>query len=148
MKIGIDYIGVGVGAVICSDGKILLQKRSQVVRNERGKWIIPGGVIEFGETLHQSLKREVKEEIGLEIEIIEPLAIKDHIILEDKQHWVTTSFICRIKKGIPKNLEPEKCEEIRWVTLSEAKKLDLASITAHDIKSLEKKFPKGFPKNL
>ena len=64
MKPGIDYIGVGVGAVIINkEGKIFLAKRGKRVRNESGLWDFPGGGVEYGETLIKSLIREI-DEIG------------------------------------------------------------------------------------
>ena len=50
MRKGIDYIGVGVGAAIFNkEGKFLLTLRGREAKNERGKWEIPGGSVEFGE---------------------------------------------------------------------------------------------------
>ena len=62
MKKGIDYIGVGVGAVIeDKEGRVFLAKRGSEARNERGKWEFPGGALEFGERLEEALVREVME---------------------------------------------------------------------------------------
>lgn len=144
MKKGIDYIGVGVGAVIFNEkGEIFITKRGKKAKNEIGKWEIPGGGVEFGETLQNALKREIKEENDIQIEIIELLGVYDHIIPDEKQHWVSPTFICRLVKGIPKILEPEKCDEIGLFTLEEAQKLDLSLITKYDIGLLIKKFPNG-----
>lgn len=146
MKEGVDYIGVGVGAAIINNkGKLLIILRGKGSKNEIEKWEIPGGSVKFGETLEQALKREIKEELGIEIELIELLGICDHIIPKENQHWVSPTFICKIKKGIPKILEPNKCEEIKWLTIKEAKKIPLSIITKHDLKELEKKYPKGLP---
>ncbi|HSX09141.1 MAG TPA: NUDIX domain-containing protein [Candidatus Saccharimonadales bacterium] len=142
MKKGVDYIGVGVGAAIIDDtGKILITKRGKKAKNERGKWEIPGGGVEFNETFETALKREIKEELDVEIEILELLGIYDHIIPEERQHWVAPTYICKLVKGIPKILEPEKCDEIGWFTLEEAEKLSLSLITKHDIELLRKRFP-------
>ncbi len=66
MKKGIDYIGVGIGAVIVdTDGKMLLSKRGPKAKNERGKWEFPGGGVEFGDTMEETIKREMKEELGI-----------------------------------------------------------------------------------
>lgn len=146
MRKGIDYIGVGVGAAIINrEGKLFITLRGKKAKNERGKWEIPGGSVEFGETLKETLKREVQEEYGFKIEIVELLDVCDHIIPEEKQHWVSPTFICRIKSGTPKILEPEKCEAIEWFTLEEASKLPLSIVTEHDIKILKKRFPHGLP---
>lgn len=148
MKEGVDYIGVGVGAIIVKSGKILIQKRSQKVRNDRGKWEIPGGGIELGETQEEALKREVMEEVGIEVEPVELLSVYDNIIPADKQHWIAPTYLCKILKGDPQIMEPEKSDDLKWFSLEEAKKLDLAAITRNDIRFLELRFPKGLPENL
>ncbi len=145
-KRGIDYIGVGVGAAIISkDKKLFITKRGQKAKNERGKWEIPGGGVEFGETFEEAVIREIWEENGFKIEVLELLGICDHIIPEENQHWVSPTYICKIKSGKPKIIEPEKCEEIGWFTLAEAEKLDLSIVTRFDIEILKKKYPKGLP---
>lgn len=121
---GIDYIGVGIGAVIKDgDGKMLLAKRGKKAKNERGKWEFPGGTVEFGDTMAQTIIREIQEELGVEIELGERLPAIDHIIPEEGQHWVTSGFIAHIKKGMPKIMEPEKCDEIGWFSLEELEKM-------------------------
>lgn len=147
MKRGIDYIGVGVGAAIFNDeGRLFITKRGKKAKNESGTWEIPGGSVEFGETFEEAIKREIKEELGIEIEILELLGICDHIIPQEKQHWVSPTYICRITKGKPKILEPEKCEEIGWFTLSEAEKLPLSIVTKYDVGLLKKKNKKNYAK--
>ena len=142
MKRGTDYIGVGVGAVIVNkEGKILLTLRGKQAQNQVGKWECPGGAVEFNETLKDTILREVKEELDIEIEIIELLGIADDILPFEKQHWVAPSFLCKIKKGTPKNLEPHKCEKIEWFTLNEARKLDLSIATQQTIRFLLQKHP-------
>jgi len=144
MKKGVDYIGVGVGAAIFDkDGKLFIAKRGKKSRNEKGKWEIPGGSVEFGETLENAIKREIKEELDVEIEILELLGICDHIIPDEKQHWVSPTYICKIVKGKPKILEPDKCSDIGWFTLEEAEKLDLSIITKRDVRFLKEKFAKN-----
>ncbi|MBT3249859.1 MAG: NUDIX domain-containing protein [Candidatus Pacebacteria bacterium] len=138
--IGKDCIGVGVGALIFNEeGKMLLALRGQKAKNEVGKWEIPGGAVEFGETIEQALKREIKEELDIEIELQEMLQLCDHIIPEDKQHWVSPTYICQVVSGVPKNLEPEKCDRIGWFSVEEAEKMPLSIVTQHDIKVLKEK---------
>lgn len=116
MKPGIDYIGVAVGAFIINDkGEVLLMKRSQQAKNEKGKWEAPGGAVEYGETLEHAIRREMQEELGIDIEILAQWGAKDHIIPEDKQHWVPTTFLVKVVKGqTPKNIEPLKHDQIAW----------------------------------
>lgn len=140
MKAGIDYIGVGVGALIFNEeGKIFLAKRGPACRNERGKWEIPGGAVQFNEIFREAVKREAYEEYGIKIAVKELLDIQDHIIPDEKQHWVSPTYICEIIEGEPHIKEPEKCTQIGWFSIKEAKKLDLSIITKADLKYLEEK---------
>ena len=129
MKRGVDYIGVGVGAVIVDpDGRLFLARRGPQAKNERGLWEFPGGSVEFGETLAEALKREMREEYGIEIVVGELLDVVDHILPEEGQHWVSPSFICSILSGEPVIQEPEKCSEIGWF-LPEDLPGDLTQVT-------------------
>lgn len=115
MKRGVDYIGVGVGALIINDdGKIFLARRGPLAKNERGLWEFPGGSVEFGEKLADALRREIFEEYGVEIEVGKLLDVVDHILPEEGQHWVSPTYLCRIIRGQPAIREPGKCSEIGW----------------------------------
>lgn len=146
MKKGVDFIGVGVGAAIISrDRKLFITKRGRLAQNEVGKWEIPGGSVEFFEMLQTAAVREVKEEFGFDVAVVEQLDVTNHIIPSEKQHWVSPTYICKITKGKPKILEPEKFGEIGWFTLKEAELLDLSIVTRRDIELLKKKYPDGLP---
>lgn len=134
MKKGIDYIGVAAGAMIFNDkGELFLSRRSQNCKNERGHWETPGGSIKFGETQEQAVRREMIEEYGAEIEIIEQFPAADHMIPAEGQHWVATTFLARFKPGQePKIMEPEKCDEIGWFSLDNLPS-PLSLITHHDL---------------
>jgi 8-oxo-dGTP diphosphatase len=116
MQKGKDYIGVGVGAFIFNGkGEVLFMKRGQASRNERGHWDIPGGGVRLNETREQAVIREVKEEFGLDVEVVQELHTIDHMIPDDGQHWVTTPFVVRVVGDQePAIMEPAKCEEITW----------------------------------
>ncbi len=149
MKRGIDYIGIGVGAAIFNaKNELLIMKRGKKAKNEKGKWEIPGGSVEFNETIEDALKREVREEIGVEIRIIELLGVCNHIILDEKQHWIAPTFICKITKGKPKILEPDKCEKLEWFSINKAEKLPLSITTKWGLKTIKNKFPKGYKSSI
>jgi 8-oxo-dGTP diphosphatase len=139
MRKGIDHIGVGVGAVIQhDDGRVFLAKRGRDVRNESGKWEFPGGAVEFNETLTQALVREVREEYGFSVDVVELLDVVDHIIPAEKQHWVSPSFYCRVSGGEPKILEPHKCDEIGWFDLENIAELNLTIASKKSLESFIK----------
>jgi mutator protein MutT len=139
MKKGLDYIGVGVGAVILDQiGAVFLAKRGKEARNERHKWEFPGGSVEFGETLEQALVREVKEEYDIVIKVVRLLDVVDHIIPSEKQHWVSPTFLCRITNGSPRIREPHKCEQIGWFGLNEIPEGELTIASKKSLESLRK----------
>jgi 8-oxo-dGTP diphosphatase len=134
----IDYIGVGVAAIILNNNKeILLQLRGPKAKNERGLWKLPGGAIEYGEKAEEALKRELKEELGIEVKIIKQVFFLDDILKKENQHWLVPFYLCQIKKGIPKILEPEKFTQIAWFSLKNLPK-NLAFGTKEVLKKIFK----------
>lgn len=120
MRRGVDYIGVGVGAVILNDdGRLFLALRGPAAKNERGLWEFPGGSVEFGERLAAALRREMTEEYGVQIEVGDLLDVVDHLLPAEGQHWVSPTFICRLVSGEPTIREPGKCAAIGWFALDE-----------------------------
>ena len=116
---------IGVGAVIIKDGKILLEKR----KNEpgKGKWSIPGGLVELGESVEQTVIREVREETGLKVGKPEHIDVVDNVIRDEngeiKYHFVIIDYFVKLKGGTMKAMSD--AEELRWVTFDEVEKYDL-----------------------
>lgn len=87
---------VGVGAVIVHEGRVLLVKR----RYEplAGRWSLPGGGVELGETLEASVAREMLEETGLEVEVGPVIEVFDRITRDDdgrvRYHYVLVDYLC------------------------------------------------------
>jgi 8-oxo-dGTP diphosphatase len=122
-KAGKDHIGVGGGILILNErDEALLMKRGKKVSNEASYWSQPGGTIEFGEKAIEGLKREIKEELDIEVDVWGYLPHVDHIIKKEKQHWVAIIYLAHIKSGTPKIMEPHKCDEIRWFSLDKLPK--------------------------
>jgi ADP-ribose pyrophosphatase YjhB (NUDIX family) len=100
---------VGVGAVILDGaGRVLLVKHhpSDSPRKHfwKGKWICPGGMLDFGEGLEEGARREVREETGLEIDIVRALPPADRLILWKGTKYlqvVYIDFLARVRKGAP-----------------------------------------------
>ncbi len=139
MKPGIDFIGVSVGAMIFNDeGKLLLCKRSKNAKNERGFWEVPGGAVEYGEKLEDAIRREIHEELEIDIELIEQFPAADHIIIADHQHWVPTTFLAKIVRNKkPRIVEPDKCDEIGLFALDNLPN-PLSMITKIDLERYSK----------
>jgi len=131
---GIDYIGVSVGALLVNDdGAVFLSRRGRQASNERGCWETPGGKVGFGETLEDAVRREMREEYGIDIEIVAQFPAEDHLLPEEGQHWVATTFLARLVPGSePRILEPDKCDGIGWFPL-DALPSPLSAITQRDL---------------
>ena len=146
MKRGIDYIGVGIGAAIFNNQrKIFLSKRGHGAQNEVGKWELPGGALEFGESFEETIVREIQEEFGFQIQPLDWLEPYNHLVPQEHQHWVALCFICKVVSGIPKILESDKSIEIGWFTEKEMEAMDLALPSKRRLVQLKEKFPHGFP---
>lgn len=108
-------IKIGVCVTIINDGKLLLGKRKNVAGE--GMWGLPGGHLEYGESLRAAASRELKEETNLISNNLEFLQIVNDP-REDK-HYIHINFIAKDIQGELKNMEPEKCYEWKWFNLSD-----------------------------
>lgn len=141
MKKGKDFIGVGVGAVIINkEGKFFLAKRGPLAQNEPGTWEFPGGAMEFGETMEETVKREVKEEFGISIKPLKVMLPINHLIPKEKQHWVALGYFSKLVSGKPKILEPKKCTQIGWFSLEEISKLKLSIASKQSVLEIREKY--------
>lgn len=117
---------VAVHALILNEGRILLVKRAN--EPSKGKWSLPGGRIELGETIHQALEREVREECSVEIETERVFDVGESIIKDEEgrisYHFVLIYLLARYKGGEVK--AQSDAEDARWVTTEE-----LAEVEVH-----------------
>jgi len=114
-----QYPKVGVGVMIQNEkGEVLLGLRQG--SHGAGEWAFPGGHLEFGEIIFEAVKREAKEEVGLEINELELISVSDETryIKTDGKHYVVLGFKAKYKNGEPRLMEPEKFKEWRWFGLA------------------------------
>jgi len=141
MKKGVDYIGVAAGVMVFNaEGKVLLAKRGPKARNERGMWEFPGGSVDFNELRIDAAKREIKEEFNIDVEIISCLHTIDHMIPEEQQHWVSSTYIARWTDGDVTLMEPEKISECIWMELADIESETLSLCTQIDLVAYREKY--------
>lgn len=115
-------------------GALILNKRGEIFLMRSHKWrnkfVIPGGHIELGETMEEALKREVKEETGLDIHGIKLLAHQEFIFdaaFWRKRHFIFFDFLCKARSSkVTLNSEGQ---EFVWISPEAALKLSVEPYT-------------------
>lgn len=104
--------------LVCKQGNsVLLQRRFQTGFND-GKYSLPAGHVEMGESFTQALSREIAEEIGIKSDPAHTSV--QHIMHRNSESgrvYVDTYFVSEQWTGTPTNLEPEKCDDLSWHNL-------------------------------
>lgn len=104
-------------------------------------WNVPGGHIDWGETIEQASKREAKEEVGIDIEFIRVFATFEAIFPKDflrKKHFLFLECECLIKPGEKIQIDHDEIQKACWFTLKDALKQNLDRWTRKSIKLLLK----------
>lgn len=114
---------LAVGAVVRDRDRVLLIKRGK--DPNRGRWTVPGGKVEWGETMREAVRREVREETGLEVDVADPVWIGELIDPDEPPQWhfVLIDFEAHPTGGEPK--PGDDADEVAWFHLDEALELDL-----------------------
>ena len=114
---------VGVGAVVVDEqGRVLLVQRGR--EPSKGKWSLPGGVLELGESLGDGVAREVLEETGLMVEAVELVELIDRVVKQPaadggriRYHYVIADYLCRVIGGELR--AASDADAARWVERAE-----------------------------
>ncbi len=101
--------------------------------------------MEFGETLEDCVRREIREELNVELDEVDFLSYTDHILTNEKQHWIAFNFMAKIKSGTPKIMEPEKCDGLKWFKFDEVPE-KLAMPTRESLPLMIKKYQEKYGK--
>lgn len=110
---------INVHLILINDGHILMIKRANTGFMD-GMFSVPAGKLDQGETIHQALVRETKEEVGIDVSL-DHTWMKHASILHrfSELGTVALDFFIRLHEfsGKPCNMEPKKCDEVTWVPL-------------------------------
>jgi mutator protein MutT len=122
---------IGVAVIRNQQGKILIDRRLPQ-GDMAGLWEFPGGKIEPNETIKECIKREIREELGIEIRVGPRLITIAHRY----PNFEVTLFVhdCQYLSGEP---QPIECEEIRWVTVTEIERYTFPEANTQIIATLQ-----------
>lgn len=103
---------VGIGIFVFKNHKFIMGERRG--SHGEGTWSVPGGHLEFGETIEEGAAKEVLEETGLKIKKVRVAGITNDIFKEEGKHYITIWVISHWQSGKPKIMEPDKFLDLDW----------------------------------
>ncbi|MEE6246141.1 MAG: NUDIX domain-containing protein [Thermoproteota archaeon] len=121
-----------VGALIInSNDEILLVKSHKWIEK---KWTVPGGHIELGETAHDAIIREVKEETNLDIIPVKPILVQECVYDEGffkSRHFIFIDFLCNVTNPNQVKLDDDELQEYAWINIDEIDENSLEKFTCN-----------------
>jgi 8-oxo-dGTP diphosphatase len=119
-----DAPRVGVGAVILHDDNVLLVRRGQ--SPSFGKWTLPGGLVELGESTREAIAREILEECGIKIRVVDVAGVIDRVVKDEngrvRYHYVLVDYL-----AYPESTDVaagSDAAEAEWFTIDRLAELD------------------------
>jgi 8-oxo-dGTP diphosphatase len=110
---------VGVGAIITRGDEVLLVRRGR--EPQKGIWSVPGGVLHVGETLEEGVRREVREEVGLDVRVVERVEVLERILPDAagklEYHYILIDYLCEPTGGTLQ--AADDAAEAAWVDRSD-----------------------------
>ncbi len=126
-----------VGGVVIHDGAVLLVRRAYPPR--QGEWSLPGGQLELGESLAEGVRREVREETGLDVEVGAVVDVFDRVHRDEagriRYHFVIVDFLCQPRGGTL--AAGDDAAAARWVPRAEVAAL---GVNAYAVEVIERGF--------
>ncbi|MCL4418733.1 NUDIX domain-containing protein [Patescibacteria group bacterium] len=122
-------------------GGLILNKKGELLLVKSPKWLdrysVPGGHIEVGEDFATALRREVKEEVGLDIEVKDLLYFEEVIYTKEywkPKHFIFFDFYCTVNNNAEVKIDGQEIIGYMWVKPEEALRLRTDSFTKRAIK--------------
>ena len=123
-------------AVIQNDeGKILAIFRTETAPSRPNTWDLPGGEVDFGESPQDGIRREIKEETGLEVEDVRPFDTEVHLFPEEGVYWLTIAYKCKASSN--NVVLSWEHNNYKWVTPEEFLQLESSPRFQKFIKNLK-----------
>ena len=121
---------VAVGAIVVDKGRVLMARRGK--EPSYGLWSVPGGAVHLGEDLKTAARREIREELGIEVELTDVIEILERVTrdAEDRvqYHYVIVDYLARLANGEPK--PSSEALEVRWIAPEEFSQYEMTRGTA------------------
>jgi ADP-ribose pyrophosphatase YjhB (NUDIX family) len=128
---------VVVGCFILNDKREILLVRSY---KWPGKWVVMGGHIEWGETIAEAVKREVVEELKMDVVFDRVVEVVEFVLdpgFHDKKHMIALQSECHVVGSQAPTIDNDEVQEARWFSLTDAVKLtDILPVTRETIRKL------------
>ncbi len=108
----------GVAAIILNEkGGILVNKRTENCKWEPDVWSLPCGKVEDEESPEEAIVRELKEEFGISVKVVRKVSERTYFLESKNADWTVYGYLCEINSGKVLVREPEKTEEIMFVSI-------------------------------
>jgi ADP-ribose pyrophosphatase YjhB (NUDIX family) len=125
---------VAVGGVVISEARALLIRRGQPPLE--GRWSIPGGILELGETIAEGIARELFEETGLRVHALDLLDVYEKLLRDAgdraRYHFVILDYLCELQEGTAR--AGSDVTEVAWVREEDLKQFQLTGAAARVVR--------------
>lgn len=127
-----------VTAIIIQNGKILMQRRTDDIKSHKDKWTTPSGIVEINEHPEDAIIREVKEELNLDIIVINVIpAINSFPNHKNKYHLIYLAYVCEIIGGDLRNQDEEgDISDVKWFEIDKLSKIETIRGTMPPIEAI------------
>lgn len=127
--------------MISSEGKILLVRHR---KGNRQYWVLPGGRLEYGETFEECAVREIKEETGLEVEVVRFLFLSEAIAPDRSRHIVNVYLKAKVTGGVLQVGNEPVLAGVDFIAIDELERLTLfPPVAEYILKNLSHGDPEG-----
>jgi 8-oxo-dGTP diphosphatase len=124
---------VGVGGVVIKKDRALLIRRAGPPL--AGEWSIPGGLLELSETLEEGVRRELGEETGIEVRVLQMIEVFERIVRDEagrtRYHFVIVDYLCELVSGEPR--AASDVTDVAWAAADDLARYSLTPIATRVI---------------
>jgi 8-oxo-dGTP diphosphatase len=118
---------IAVGGVVIYDSRVLLIRRGQPPLE--GRWSIPGGILEIGETIAEGIEREMREETSVQVRVRDLIEIYEKVLRDEEErpqyHFVILDYVCEFVEGTAE--AGGDVSEVMWASEQELESLMLTT---------------------